>query len=56
MRQRIIDSLSREVGDADTLSPVHREQFLVYIMGPYRTFDIETMGFGESLAGAGMDR
>lgn len=41
MRQRIIDNLTRTVGDSDALAPVHREQFLVYLMGPYRTFDIE---------------
>ena len=40
MRQRIIDNLPREVDDSNALSPVRRERFLVYIMGPYRTFDI----------------
>jgi hypothetical protein len=39
MRQRIIDHLPREVDDSDALPPVGREQFLVYLMGPYRTFD-----------------
>ena len=43
MRQRIIDNLPRAAGDLDTLTPVRREQFLVYLMGPYRTFDIDAL-------------
>jgi hypothetical protein len=43
MRQRIIDNLPRAAGDSDTLTPVRREQFLVYLMGPYRTFDIDAL-------------
>ena len=43
MRQRIIDNLPRAVGDSDALAPVQREQFLVYLMGPYRTFDIDAL-------------
>ncbi|WP_331232344.1 DUF7509 family protein [Natronorarus salvus] len=43
MRQRIIDNLPRAVDDSDSLAPVRREQFLVYLMGPYRTFDIEAL-------------
>jgi hypothetical protein len=43
MRQRIIDSLPRAVGDSDALAPVRRERFLVYLMGPYRTFDIDAL-------------
>lgn len=43
MRQRIIDRLPRNVGDSDALSPVRRERFLVYVMGPYRTFDPESL-------------
>jgi hypothetical protein len=43
MRQRIIDNLPRAVDDSDALAPVRREQFLVYLMGPYRTFDIEAL-------------
>lgn len=43
MRQRIIENLRRAVGDSDALSPVRRELFLVYIMGPYRTFDVEAL-------------
>ena len=43
MRQRIIDNLPRSVGDSDALAPVRREQFLVYLMGPYRTFDVEAL-------------
>lgn len=43
MRQRIIDNLTREVGDSDALPPVRRERFLVYLMGPYRTFDVESL-------------
>ena len=43
MRQRIIDSLPRAAGDSEALDPVRREQFLVYLMGPYRTFDIDTL-------------
>jgi hypothetical protein len=41
MRQRIVENLPREVGGSDALDPVRREQFLVYLMGPYRTFDVE---------------
>jgi hypothetical protein len=41
MRQRIIDNLPRAAGDSDGLAPVRREQFLVYLMGPYRTFDVD---------------
>jgi hypothetical protein len=48
MRQRIIDNLSQPIGDSDALAPVHREQFLVYLMGPYRTFDIETVLPGDT--------
>lgn len=40
MRHRIIENLPVKVGDSDALSAVPREQFLVYIMGPYRTFDV----------------
>ena len=43
MRQRIIDSLPRAAGDSDALDPVRREQFLVYLMGPYRTFDVDAL-------------
>jgi len=43
MRQRIIDQLPRDVGDSAALSPVRRERFLVYIMGPYKTFDVEAL-------------
>jgi hypothetical protein len=43
MRQRIIDSLPRAAGDSDALAPVRREQFLVYLMGPYRTFDVDAL-------------
>lgn len=43
MRQRIIENLSQDRGDSDALSPVDRERFLVYVMGPYRTFDVETL-------------
>jgi len=43
MRQRIIDALPRGVGDSDALVPVRREQFLVYLMGPYRTFDVDEL-------------
>ncbi|WP_226481933.1 DUF7509 family protein [Natrinema amylolyticum] len=43
MRQRIIENLPRDVGDSDALSPVDRERFLVYVMGPYRTFDVEAL-------------
>lgn len=43
MRRRIIADLSREVGDSDALSSVRRERFLVYLMGPYRTFDVEAL-------------
>ena len=43
MRQRIIDALPRAVADSVALPPVRRERFLVYLMGPYRTFDVETL-------------
>ena len=43
MRQRIIDNLPRAAEDSDVLAPVRREQFLVYLMGPYRTFDIDAL-------------
>jgi hypothetical protein len=43
MRQRIIDNLPRAAGDSDALAPVRREQFLVYLMGPYRTFDVDAL-------------
>jgi hypothetical protein len=43
MRQRIIGNLPREVDDSDALSSVRREQFLVYLMGPYRTFDVDEL-------------
>lgn len=43
MRDRIIDNLPQAVGDSDALPPVRREQFLVYLMGPYRTFDVEAL-------------
>jgi len=43
MRQRIIDDLPRAAGDSDALSPVQREQFLVYLVGPYRTFDVDAL-------------
>ncbi|WP_136689100.1 DUF7509 family protein [Halorhabdus amylolytica] len=43
MRQRIIDNLPRAVDDSAALDPVRREQFLVYVMGPYRTFDVDAL-------------
>ncbi|QLG27430.1 hypothetical protein HUG10_07650 [Halorarum halophilum] len=43
MRDRIIDNLPRAVGDSGALPAVRREQFLVYLMGPYRTFDVDTL-------------
>jgi len=43
MRQRIIDNLPRGAGDSEALAPVQREQFLVYLMGPYRTFDVDAL-------------
>jgi hypothetical protein len=43
MRQRIIGNLPRAAGDSDVLTSVRREQFLVYLMGPYRTFDVEAL-------------
>ena len=43
MRQRIIENLPRSVGDSEALPPVRRERFLVYVMGPYRTFDVEAL-------------
>ena len=43
MRQRIIENLPRDVGDSEALPPVRREGFLVYLMGPYRTFDVDAL-------------
>lgn len=43
MRDQIIDSLPRAVGDSEALRPVRRERFLVYLMGPYRTFDVDAL-------------
>jgi hypothetical protein len=43
MRQRIIDELPHATGDSEALAPVQREQFLVYLMGPYRTFDVDAL-------------
>jgi hypothetical protein len=43
MRDRIIEQLPQAVGDSDALRPVRRERFLVYVMGPYRTFDIDAL-------------
>ena len=43
MRHRIIDNLPRAAGDSDALTSVQREQFLVYLMGPYRTFDVDAL-------------
>ena len=43
MRQRIIENLPRAVEDSAALDPVRREQFLVYVMGPYRTFDVDAL-------------
>jgi hypothetical protein len=33
----------RATGDSDALAPVRQKQFLVYLMGPYRTFDVEAL-------------
>jgi hypothetical protein len=43
MRQRIIDNLSQSACDSNALTPARREQFLVYLMGPYRTFDVDAL-------------
>ena len=43
MRQRIVDDLPRAAGESEALAPVQREQFLVYLMGPYRTFDVDAL-------------
>ena len=43
MRQRIIDNLPCAVGDSDALAPVRGKRFLVYLMGPYRTFDVDAL-------------
>lgn len=40
MRNRILNDLPRRVNDSEALDPVRREEFLVYLMGPYRTFDV----------------
>jgi hypothetical protein len=39
MRDRLVENLPRAVGEFEALDPVRRERFLVYLMGPYRTFD-----------------
>lgn len=43
MRDRIRDHLPRAVGDSTALSEVRRGGFLVYLMGPYRTFDVDRL-------------
>ena len=43
MRERNIDNLPRAAGDSEALTPVRREQFLVYLMGPYRTFNADAL-------------
>jgi len=43
MRQRIIENLPRAVDDSAALDSVRREHFLVYVMGPYRTFDVDAL-------------
>ncbi|WP_227378486.1 DUF7509 family protein [Haladaptatus halobius] len=43
MRDRIIDNLPQAICDSVALPHVRREQFLVYLMGPYRTFDVEAL-------------
>jgi len=43
MRERIISNLTQEVSDSAALSSAQRERFLVYIMGPYRTFDVSAL-------------
>lgn len=43
MRDRIVDNLPRAVDDSEALPQVRREQFLVYLMGPYRTFDVDAL-------------
>lgn len=43
MRDRIIDNLPQAVGESAALPPVRRKHFLVYVMGPYRTFDIDAL-------------
>lgn len=43
MRKRIIDNLPRTAGESAALSPVRRERLLVYLMGPYRTFDVDAL-------------
>ncbi|MFC7155556.1 hypothetical protein ACFQPA_08805 [Halomarina halobia] len=43
MRDLIVDNLPQAVDDSDALPPVRRERFLVYVMGPYRTFDVDAL-------------
>lgn len=40
MRRVLLDLLPRDVG-ADALPQPRKERFLVYLMGPYRTFDVD---------------
>jgi hypothetical protein len=42
MRDRIRENLGQSVGNSEALEPVRRDRFLVYLMGPYRTFDVAT--------------
>lgn len=43
MRDRIINNLPRAINDSIALRSARRQQFLVYLMGPYRTFDIDAL-------------
>lgn len=43
MRDRIIANLPRAVAGSEALGPIRRERFLVYLMGPYRTFDVDAL-------------
>ncbi|WP_144905400.1 DUF7509 family protein [Halobellus captivus] len=43
MRNRIVENLPRAVGGSEALAPPRRERFLVYLMGPYRTFDVDAL-------------
>lgn len=48
MRQRLINNLTTAVGTSEALPDVQREQFLVYVMGPYRTFEVENHLSGDA--------
>lgn len=43
MRNRIRENITRNIEDSEALTSVRRDAFLVYLMGPYRTFDVDAL-------------